>query len=804
MAANARRPRVTRQHRDRNDSAQDRRSFPRPADRAKSRVVCAVLLRIAWCFVTRSPRSLRRVLARVTTFAIDGLASRRVTVEVDLRHGLPAFTIVGTRRCRRARVARARACRAAELGLRVPAAAHHGQPRARAPAQGRPRLRPRDGLRRCSPRRSSSRDGARPLGGLRRALARRRAAPLPRRARGRRGRAACRDRRPHRPARVRARGGARRGHRRRRRHEPARRSRRSSAAARCPRCLRGPAGPASAIQRRRRCPTSPTSRGHAYAIRALTIAAAGAHNLLLSGAPGTGKTMLARRLPSILPPLSRAEAIAVTRIHSIAGAHIGGDLVTQRPLRAPHHTISASGIVGGGTVPSPGEASLAHHGVLFLDELSEFSRSALEALRQPLEDGVVAIVRGQRTVLFPTRFQLIASTNPCPCGLAGDERCSCSEGDIARHRRKLSGPLLDRLDLLVHMQRPTAEQLGADAATTLGRGARGRCSRRASDRRRGSPAPACRRTPADAAADPRARRAPTMPRDATLRAAYERGTLSARGHQRILRVARTIADLDGSERVHATHVERGAHAARGPDPRRGGGGMSGVRRLPAADGARRAARGARRARPAQSPSHLRAARAARRAICSRRSRASVAPTSSARSTRFDPDAARERVGAGLAARLLSPRRRRIPSRLAADRRCARGAARRRRRRARSRSLCDEDVPAVAIVGARRAGPDGLEVARGLGARARGRRRDGRQRHGARHRLRRARRSARGRRAHAQRARQRRRRAVPAEQARAVSRDRAHAGRDLGDAAGLSALSLVLSGAQPDDRRRSRR
>ena len=304
-------------------------------------------------------------------------------------------------------------------------------------------------------------------------------------------------------------------------------------------------------------------RGHDAAITALTIAAAGGHNMLLSGAPGTGKTMLARRLPSILPPLTRREAVEVTRIHSIAGKLRDGGLMRVRPFRAPHHTISASGLVGGGPRPTPGEAILAHHGVLFLDELSEFARPSLEALRQPLEDGHVAVVRGQQAVVYPTRFILVASTNPCPCGFGGDERCNCGEADIARHRRKLSGPLLDRMDLLINMRRPTAAQLrGAPLTTSARQRELVAAARERQQARLGDGEARCNAQLTSRLLREQVRL--DAPGEAILQAAYDRGTLSARGRERVLRVARTIADLAASDGVSARHL-RAALALRHDD-----------------------------------------------------------------------------------------------------------------------------------------------------------------------------------------------------------------------------------------------
>ena len=293
-------------------------------------------------------------------------------------------------------------------------------------------------------------------------------------------------------------------------------------------------------------------RGHDALLPAILVAAAGGHNLFLHGPPGTGKTMIARRVPSILPPLDRSEAIEVTRIHSIAGLHPGGGLVEARPFRAPHHTISPSGLVGGGAVPLPGEVTLAHHGVLFLDELSEFARSALEALRQPLEDGRVAIVRSQRVMLFPTRCMLVAASNPCPCGL-GDQRCRCSAADLARHQRRLSGPLLDRIDITVAVGRPTATALREQRAPSSAAlreqvvAARERQARRFAGLGVGCNAQMTARMVRDlVAATPSALR--------LLYELHDRDGLSARGHHRVLRVARTAADLEGSDVVGPEHV----------------------------------------------------------------------------------------------------------------------------------------------------------------------------------------------------------------------------------------------------------
>ena len=298
-------------------------------------------------------------------------------------------------------------------------------------------------------------------------------------------------------------------------------------------------------------------RGQLFPRRALEVAAAGGHNLLLSGPPGAGKTMLAKRLGGILPPLTFDEALECTAIHSVAGTlPSGSGLLSERPFRAPHHTISNVALVGGGSNPRPGEISLAHNGVLFLDEMPEFDRRVLEVLRQPLEEGRVTIARAARTAVFPARFVLVAAMNPCPCGFRGDERrpCCCTPTQIAKYRGRLSGPLRDRLDLIVDVPAVPVSAI-TDAAPGESSAAvreRVRTARATQQSRFGADGPRTNAALRGKAVMTVCR--PDMAGRALLRTAVERLGLSARGYDRVLKVARTIADLAGSGDVTAEHV----------------------------------------------------------------------------------------------------------------------------------------------------------------------------------------------------------------------------------------------------------
>ena len=298
-------------------------------------------------------------------------------------------------------------------------------------------------------------------------------------------------------------------------------------------------------------------KGQAHAKRALEIAAAGGHNVLMIGPPGTGKTMLARRLPTILPPIRFEEALETTRIYSVAGLLPPGQaLITKRPFRAPHHTISDAGLIGGGQTPRPGEATLAHNGILFLDELPEFRRNVLEALRQPLEDGMITVARVGATVSYPARFMLVCAMNPCPCGFLGDSKhqCTCSYLQIQRYRAKVSGPLLDRIDLHIEVPAVNYQDLSQPLKSESSVEVRKRveAARAIQNQRFAKRKIYCNAQMGTKLVNKFC--VPDKTGKTLLETAMERLGLSARAYTRILKIARTIADLEAEEKILPQHI----------------------------------------------------------------------------------------------------------------------------------------------------------------------------------------------------------------------------------------------------------